>query len=57
MLKAPNYINDEIEKELVTFKKEIEAKFANSRMNQTYNFPRIADAKNLKNVSSEFNLY
>ena len=33
-------MNEEIERELVNFKKEIESKFAESSMNQNYKFPR-----------------
>ena len=32
-------MNEEIEKELVIFKKEIESKFAVSKMNQNFKFP------------------
>jgi hypothetical protein len=38
-LQGPKHVNDEIEKELVTFKKEIESKFAKSKMNKNFKFP------------------
>ena len=43
------YINDKIEQELVEFKQEIEEKFAESEMNKTYRFPKVA--VNSSNIS------
>ena len=36
-------MNEAIELELVLFKKEIEEKFAKSKVNKTFKFPRIAE--------------
>lgn len=38
----PRYINERIELELVDFKKEIEDKFAKSRVNKEFRFPLMA---------------
>lgn len=39
-LKRPRYINERIEQELVEFKQEIEERFAESRVNTEFRFPR-----------------
>ena len=39
----PIYYNEAIELELLIFKREIEEKFAASRMNQTYRFPKLTE--------------
>ena len=40
-LTAPNYINKKIERELVSFKEEIQEKYEHSSMNKTYSFNRV----------------
>jgi hypothetical protein len=37
------YYNEGIEKELITFKQEIELKFAKSDVNQKFRFPRMKE--------------
>lgn len=39
-LKKPRYINEHIEQELIDFKNEIEHKFANSKVNRVFKFPK-----------------
>jgi hypothetical protein len=39
----PRYVNDKIEIELIEFKKEIEERFAKSKMNQTFVMPLIEE--------------
>lgn len=51
-LKKQRYINPKIEQELVDFKKEIEDKFQNSKL-QTFVFPRVARAPNRKKRSAD----
>ena len=44
----PRYINERIELELVEFKKEIEEKFARSRVNQEFKFPLLTSTADLR---------
>jgi hypothetical protein len=43
-LRRPRYINEKIEEELVEFKKEIEEKFAASKVNKEFKYPRLPTA-------------
>ena len=42
-LKRPRYINEKIEQELVEFKIEIEERFAASKVNKVFRFPRLTN--------------
>ena len=42
-LRRPRYINEKIELELVEFKKEIEEKFAKSKVNKLFRFPLMSE--------------
>lgn len=39
-LRRPRYINERIEQELIEFKQEIEERFAESKVNRAFRFPR-----------------
>ena len=45
-LRRPRYINEKIEEELVEFKKEIEEKFASSRVNKEFRYPLLCTDDN-----------
>ena len=42
-LRRPRYINERIEEELIEFKKEIEERFAKSKVNASFKFPHIKE--------------